>query len=146
MKKLIVLCAMVVASMGTAKAQDYNLGVGWRLGGATGGLSVKHKFSAATGVEGLFSAYWRDGFNITGLYERYVPVIGRGWNLYYGGGAHIGQWKDKFALGIDGIAGLEYHFPHTPIALSVDWKPALNLVERSEFIGSDFALAVRITF
>ena len=146
MKKLIFMIAIAAASLGVAQAQDYNWGVGVRLGGDTGGVSVKHKMNASSGLEFLGSAYWDSGFMLTGLYERYVPVIGKGFNLYYGAGAHLGSFSETFLLGADGILGLEYKFDRAPIALSLDWKPALNIVETFDFWAADFALGVRVTF
>lgn len=117
-----------------------------RFGGDTGGISVKHRFSSSHAIEGLLSTYWKDGFMVTALYERYVPVIGPGWNFYYGAGAHLGSFARTFLLGADAIVGLEYKIPGAPIALSLDWKPALNLVEVFDFWAADFALGVRYTF
>ncbi len=127
MKKLIVAILFAAATVGTSAAQDYNWAAGLRLGGDTGGISVKHKFNPSSGLELIGSAYWDNGFMVTGLYERYVPVIGKGFNFYYGAGAHIGGFDKEFLLGADGIIGLEYKFDRVPIALSFDWKPALNL-------------------
>ncbi len=146
MKKLIFTIAIAIVSMGAAQAQDYNWAVGLRLGGDTGGISVKHKMSASNGLEFLGSAYWDNGFMVTGLYERYVPVIGKGFNFYYGAGAHLGSFHKELLLGADGIIGLEYKFDRAPIALSLDWKPALNILEDVDFWGVDFALGVRVTF
>ncbi len=146
MKKLILMIVVSVSSLGVSQAQDYNWAVGFRFGGDTGGLSAKHKIDASTGFEFLGAAYWGGGFMVTGLYERYVPVIGRGFNFYYGAGAHLGGVDKEFLLGADGIVGLEYTFDAVPVSLSFDWKPALNILEAVDFWAVDFALGVRVVF
>ena len=146
MKKIVCLLAFAIASFSVVSAQDYNWGVGVRIGGGTGGASVKYKFNTANAIEGIMSAYWTNGFVVTALYERYVPVLGRGFHFYYGAGAHIGSWKKNFAFGVDGIIGLEYKFKDVPLALSLDYKPALNLFEKTKFQWADIALGIRVTF
>lgn len=146
MKKIVCCLAIAIASLTVVSAQDYNWGVGVRLGGETGGASVKYKFNSVSTIEGILGAYWSNGFTVTALYERYVPVIGQGFHFYYGGGAHIGSWKKDFSLGIDGIIGLEYKIKSTPLAFSLDYKPALNLFEKTKFQWADIALGIRVTF
>lgn len=146
MKKIIVVCAALLCFAATAGAQDYSWAAGVRLGGEMGGLSVKHKFNTTSAIEGILAMPWDDGFVVTALYERHVPVIGRGFSLYYGGGGHVGGWKHKFAFGVDGIVGLEYHVPDAPIAFSIDYKPVFNIVERTKFYLADFALGIKFTF
>lgn len=146
MKKLILTLLIATASVGAAQAQDYNWAVGLRMGGDTGGLSVKHRFNHAAALEGIASAFWDNGLMVTLLYERYIPVIGQGWNIYYGGGAHVGGIKKYTIAGVDGIAGVEYMFQRAPVALSLDWKPALDIIEDTDLRLGDFALGVRVTF
>ncbi len=146
MKKLILSIAIAVASIGAAQAQDYNWAVGLRMGGDTGGISAKHKIGPSSAIEGIASAYWDDGFMLTALYERYIPVFGQGFNFFYGAGAHLGNFDEVFILGVDGILGLEYNFARVPISLSLDWKPAFNIIEDTDFWAADIALGVRVTF
>jgi hypothetical protein len=146
MKKLLLTLAVAIASLGAAQAQGYNWAVGVRLGGDSAGASVKYRMDSSRGLEFLASSYWGGGFMLTGLYERYIPVIDRGFSFYYGAGAHLGGHEEAFALGADGIIGLEYQFDAVPLALSFDWKPMLNIAEEFGFWGGDFALGVRITF
>lgn len=73
--------------------------------------------------------------------------------MLYGFGGHLGFWDGGHArwadddrsytvLGIDGILGLEYSFVEVPICISLDWKPALNLIGHSGFLGDGGALSV----
>jgi hypothetical protein len=156
MKKLLfVLLIALFISVGT-KAQDYNTGIGLR-GGWGSGLTVKHFLGEKAAVEGILDSRWR-GFSVTGLYEIHAQAfeVDR-LNWYYGVGGHIGFWNGKNVgwadnndnytiIGVDGILGLEYNFDVIPINVSVDWKPALNLVGLSGFWGDGGAISVRYIF
>ncbi|NBC82204.1 MAG: hypothetical protein GVY19_02370 [Bacteroidetes bacterium] len=164
MKKIVIGLLLCGAWLINAKAQsDYKTSIGIRLGAANG-LTVKHFTSDATSLEGILSTRW-DGFIITGLYEINQDVFDtRNFNFYYGGGAHVGFWDlnnrptpwdsrdDEFddnsyvAIGIDGIVGLEYTFDEVPFNLSLDWKPAFNLIEDTGFWFEHFGLSVRFIF
>jgi len=94
---------------------------------------------------------------MTGLYEIHARAFDvRGLNWFYGVGAHIGQWNDDYPLldergsyavvGVDGIIGLEYEIEEIPFTLSADWKPSLNLVGYTGFVGFGGALSIRYVF
>jgi hypothetical protein len=103
------------------------------------------------------STRWH-GFNITGLYEIHnYPFAVEGLSWYYGFGGHLGFWdgyrssrfdedKTYTVIGIDGILGLEYSFVEVPICLSLDWKPALNVIGHSGFWGDGGAFSIRYAF
>jgi len=155
MKRLIILLSFVLGLSGFAAAQDYSTGIGLR-GGPFVGLSVKHFVSTKGAVEGILASRWR-GFEITGLYEVHNPfpdVDRLKW--YYGAGGHIGfyngdniRWHDEegayTVLGVDLILGLEYSFSEVPISLSLDWKPAFNIIG-SRFVADGVALSIRYIF
>lgn len=156
MKKLTIIFALFAIFAITAQAQPYETGIGLR-GGFSSGLTVKHFLNETTAVEGILSTRWR-GFNITGLYEVHKsPFAVDGLSWYYGGGGHIGfwdgshtSWADDNAsytvIGIDGVLGLEYSFVEVPLCISLDWKPAMNLIGYSGFWGDGGALSIRYTF
>jgi len=156
MKKLFIMAMVLLCFSSYSKAQDYNTAIGLR-GGLFNGLTVKHFISNNAAIEGLISSRW-SGVSITGLYEIHARAFNTtGLNWYYGAGAHIGFWDGNNAswgnddenytvIGIDGIVGLEYNIQEIPINLSLDWKPALNLIGHSGLWGDSFALSVRYTF
>ena len=156
MKKIILTLTLVIFISAYASAQDYNTGVGLRLG-FSNGLTVKHFLSQRSAVEGLLATRWR-GFEITGLYEVHNQAfeVDR-LNWYFGGGAHIGFWNgdntnwgdtgtNYTLIGIDGILGIEYNFSEVPINLSLDWKPGFNLTGYTGFWGDGGALSIRYIF
>ena len=169
MKKLFTLLTLAICLFALkpsqATAQSYNTAIGIRLGYHYG-LSVKHFMKSNMALEGIFSTrgygnkHWDHfGWNLTGLLKwqnQFATAKGLSW--YAGIGAHIGRWHaahyDKrwndnayhFVFGLDGVLGLEFAIPSTPIALSLDWKPAFDMVGGSHFIGDGFALTFRFGF
>lgn len=150
MKKFLFLLVATIFTTSMVSAQNYNWAIGARLGGQTSGLSVKYNLDAANTIEGVIGIPYDGGFNLLGLYERNIPVITEGFNFYYGAGVHLGSWNrhhnSDFVFGIDGIVGLEYKIKSIPLALSVDYKPALNIIGHTGFYWGDVALGIKITF
>jgi hypothetical protein len=135
---------------------DYRTAIGLRLNGGAG-LTVRHFLKNDCSLEGILYTRW-GGVNITGLYQISYPVFNEpGFNFYFGGGGHIGFWDrsatpwwnddryndTRMVIGIDGQLGIEYTFQNIPLNLSLDWKPAINLVGITNFWGSDVGLSVR---
>lgn len=156
MKKISVLLIGFLFFVTVAGAQDYNTGIGIR-GGLSNGITIKHFLDSNKALEGLLSTRW-DGFHITALYEIHdqafdTPRL----NWYYGFGGHIGFWDgDKnhrwfedgshTVIGVDGIIGLEYNIEPIPFNLSLDWKPAINLIGHTGLWADNFALSIRYIF
>lgn len=153
MKKVIILTTLILGSF-LVKGQDYKTAVGIR-GGLSNGITVKHFISGTNSVEGILSTRWK-GFNITGLYQFNNSLPEAGLNWYYGFGGHVGFWDGRYnnwftdnrtytVIGVDGIIGIEYTFQPIPLNISLDYKPAFNLIGYSGFWGDEFAISVRYT-
>ncbi len=149
---LIITLAFFV---GNVSAQEYDQAIGARLGIGTG-ITYKKSISDNASLEAIAMFYY--GINLTGLYEinRYAAFDVDRLNWYYGGGAHVGSYrgyrrgfitglenKSSISLGLDGIVGIEYNFIEVPINISLDWKPAFELVGSTGFWGDNVALSVR---
>ena len=157
MRKVFLLTVFMSFWCLAASAQHaYKAGVGVRLNYGYG-LSVKYNMTQKKSVEGIVYTRWR-GINITGLYEIHAPAFKTaGWRWYYGIGGHIGVWRDGprygnpwfdgpgpyTVLGADGILGLEYTFKEIPLNLSLDWKPAINLIGYQGLWLDDVAVTAR---
>lgn len=154
MKKVLLLTALILCS-DHCFSQYYRNSVGFRLGGSTG-VTFKG-FYTESGAYEILASGRNDGFQVTGLYETYVPAkLSQNLFIYYGVGAHLGFERYEgnrvvraelnnvspgtirninppkyFSMGIDAIAGLEYRFA-APITLAVNVKP------RFSFIGMRF--------
>ncbi|MVN90339.1 hypothetical protein [Mucilaginibacter aquatilis] len=157
---LIAFIACIVLSQQSAKAQSYKSAVGLKFGGYENGLSGKYFLNETNAIEGVLGIR-KNGIVITGLYQFYqnaFDVAQLRW--YYGAGAHIGGMGDgrykRFGgddeyynggilLGADAVLGLEYVIPESPIALSVDLNPRLEL-GRGPFFDLAPGLGIKYTF
>lgn len=157
MKKYILTIILALSLAGLASAQQYETGIGLR-GGLYNGATIKHFIGGKTAVEGIVSTRWQ-GFNITGLYEihKWSAFDVDRLNWYFGVGGHLGFWNGTYTtwgdngtsyvvIGVDGILGIEYNFEEIPINLSLDWKPAMNLIGYTGFWGDGGAFSVRYIF
>ncbi len=150
MRKLrAIMLISLLAAAGNLQAQDYFFGLGLRGGGIASGLDAKINFDPSNSMQMTLGL--AGGVCFYGLYERQVPVIREGFHFFYGAGAHAGTWswdknKDRFTFGFDVIAGLEYKIRNYPIALSIDYKPCVNVTGDTGFKAYDFGLALRYTF
>ena len=162
MKK--TLYALTIAVVGScfialeSQGQDYRNAIGGRFGTANG-LTFKHFFNSTNAMDLIlnFRDHDRhDHFYIVGLYEVHNPIPNAGGlNWYYGGGAHVyfvnhdhgGPHNDtKGGFGIDGVLGLDYKFNDAPINLSLDWKPALDIVPDTDGDLGWFGLSIRFAW
>ncbi len=161
----ITLMFTCTFSFFSVSAEEYETGIGIRLGGVTQGLTVKHFLNTNSALEGILS-FGHHAFLVTGLYEK-QPAIDNAPGLYwlYGGGAHIGFYNgsDYFyykkqgikyyymdgessaVIGIDLILGMEYKFQKAPITIGLDIKPFFDFT--SDFPGYwDAAFTARFSF
>lgn len=160
MRKLVFTIIIAFFMLSESKAHDYNTGIGIR-GGFHNGITFKHFISDNVALEALLTSRWR-GYMFTLLYEIHKPAFSTPrLNWYYGIGGHIGSWNGKYThgywgdkykdgqytvIGVDFILGLEYNFIELPFNLSIDWKPAFNLVGHNGFWGDGGALSLRYIF
>ena len=152
MKKKFIICLLVALPF-TVSCQEYNTGLGFR-GGGLSGITIKHFVSDINAIEGILHL-WGYGFGATGLFEVHALAFNTtGLYWYYGGGVGIASWSGRywneysdnyFALGIDGIVGIEYNIQEIPINIGVDFKPRLNIIGDFGFYP-DGAISVRYLF
>lgn len=162
MKKTLLLLVSAFTLLfvaDSAKAQDYNTAVGLKFGGYENGISVKHFTNESNALEGILG-FRRGGLVITGLYEIHQPAFNtQKLKFYYGFGAHAGSigagrykklggdevFEDsKILIGADGVLGLEYVLPNSPIAFSLDLNPRVELA--GPFFDLAPGLGVKYTF
>ena len=154
MKKL--LFALLIFTTFETAAQNYNSAIGLR-GGVDSGITYKAKLNDFSAAEGIASFRYR-GVVVTGLYtiQNDWDIKGEPFQWYYGGGGHVGLFNSRnnsngfgnsfdggVIIGLDGIIGMEYTFPAAPINISLDYKPAFNLVGDVGFWWDGFSLGVR---
>lgn len=162
--KFIIAAALFTMSGGIHAQQlktghTYNTAVGVRALG-TSGLSIKHFTKHATAFEGIVGFY-PNSFSVTLMVERYSPAFDvAGLNWYYGLGGHMASRSDfgrydgryrretsELGLGVDGIFGIEYKIERIPIAVSLDFKPFLEVAtDGHAFMALDPGLGIKVTF
>jgi len=155
-KQVIILCFLLTAfTCSFGKSQTYNTGIGLR-GGLTSGITIKHFVSPRGAIEAIVSIGF-DGFQITGLYEwhkRALEINGLYW--FYGLGGHIGSYNHIclegtpcnnpfFAIGIDGILGIEWEIREIPFTVGLDFKPFIQF-PFTAYQFWDIGLSVRYVF
>ena len=143
---LMIVGSLFLFSSG-AKAQEfkpeykpnYTFALGLKFGGYENGISGKYFMTTNTALEGILG-FRAHGLVVTGLYEINQQAFGvEGFRFYYGFGAHIGgvgpgyykrfngsdqrYLDNQILLGADGVIGLEYVIPTSPIAVSLDLNP-----------------------
>lgn len=154
-RTLILTLILSGASFLGAKAQNYETSLGLR-GPLNNGITIKHFIGEQSALEGILAARYR-GFSFTGLYEKHqnaFDVDQLQW--YYGAGGHIGSWADgspwfddpgqNTVIGVDGIIGLEYTIEEIPFNISIDYKPAFNLLGHQGFWFDNGGISVRYIF
>lgn len=143
MKKFLMMAALLVATL-TVSAQDYNWAVGARAG-AFSGLTVKNN-NGSNAIEIGASWDFNQFLSVDGVYLWQQPVIADGFSFYYGAGPYVGLWDKAFALGAEGVVGLEYKIPSVPIAFSLDYRPGINVLPDLNPNLVNFGLGVKFCF
>lgn len=81
------------------------------------------------------------------IYDFAVESIFRSPDLHYYAGVGLTTlFASEFKLGVMGELGIQYSFPRTPVSLSLDYRPAIMVIEKMDFIYGNFGLNVRYTF
>ncbi|MFN0031680.1 MAG: hypothetical protein ACKVOR_05935 [Flavobacteriales bacterium] len=151
-----LMIATAVASYGQRGMLDNHIGARFGLGS---GVSFQHRFTDEYCIEVLAIGRY-GGLNLTGLYHVHNPFFDvRSIKWYIGGGGHTGIYSQRarnfenetgntITLGLDGIIGLEYYFHDMPLQMSIDWKPAFNLISSGQTFNEwdCGALSVRYRF
>ena len=158
---MIAICLGFLLMAQRANAQDYKWAAGLKFGGYESGFSGKYFIESNRALEGIIG-FRRQGVVVTGLYEIHQTAFKvENLKFYYGFGAHfgsIGRGENKFFFnedrkyydarllaGADGVLGLEYLIPKSPIAVSLDLNPRVELATGPNF---DLApgLGIKYTF
>jgi len=142
MKKLLFIALISLAMTGFAGAQE--------LGVRFGDISSANNFA----IDGIFSSgkfsrihadlsFGDGGVGVDALWDFiYKPLGVESFNWYLGAGPYI-RIDEPFWLGVAGEVGLEYKFKGAPIALGLDWRPSVSIIEETDFHPGGFGLNIR---
>lgn len=140
MKKVLLFIAVIIASYSFSNAQE----IGIRFGDVSAGnVAIDGIFSTGKFSRVHADVSFGDGLGIDALWDFiYRPLGDETINWYAGVGPYI-QIDDPFWLGVAGEIGLEYRFDAVPIALGVDWRPSLSIIETTDIYFGGFGFNIR---
>jgi len=148
----LVITLLLTSVSASLHAQPYDQSIGVRVGSANGVSYQKFLGRSHNALEAML-VYRRGGARLIGMMEHHIE-LGRRTDtyLYVGIGGHVGAngvlHTDEFnktVYGVDFMAGLQYVFPYSPIAVSVDLKPMIELNGGMVFSGNNLGASLRIT-
>jgi hypothetical protein len=143
MKKIVLVIAVVFVTCSYSFGQE----VGLRFGNiSAGNVAIDGIFSTSKFTRIHADVSFGHGVGVDVLWDfLYRPVGGEAFNWYLGAGPYI-QIADPFWLGVVGEAGLEYRFNQVPIAIGLDWRPTVSIIESTNFYADVFGFNVRYVF
>jgi hypothetical protein len=137
---LVLLCSIGLS--GIVNAQELGLRFGDTVGNT---VAIDGVFAMSSGRIHADVSFG-DGVGVEALYDFIYGQLGQeAFNYYIGAGAFTWLWKD-FNLGISGELGIEYHFTGLPLALGLDWRPSLQIVDQTNFTLGRFGVNIRYVF
>ena len=144
-----------------ASGQRYGTAVGIRMGnsdyGRTLGISAQQRIFDKISLEGILQSDFNLNTTLSLLLEKHNPIISKRFNYYYGAGVSFGReastFKDEVnkelvqtygnsTVGVDLIGGVELTVANT--AISLDYKPNVNISGRNEFYRGQVGISARI--
>lgn len=152
-KVLAILFTLACMSslLSTAIAQPFDRSLGIRVGSANGLSYQQFLGRSNTGFESLF-VYRRGGARVIGMVTQHIPIGGRSSDtyFYFGLGGHVGmngfffeEKHNRSVAGIDAMAGFMYDFYHSPISVSIDIKPMIELWGTRTLSGNNAGFTLR---
>ena len=140
---ILAFCLAFLLVANRSNAQDYKWAAGLKFGGYESGISGKYFMQSNVALEGIIG-FRNRGAVVTGLYEIHQTAFNvDNLKFYYGFGAHFGSvgrgenlffttaerkyYDASLLVGADGVLGLEYIIPKSPIAVSLDLNPRVEL-------------------
>ncbi|PIF06444.1 MAG: outer membrane insertion C- signal [Draconibacterium sp.] len=137
--------SIVAGSVAAGSAQE----IGIRFGGTTGSYGAAIDAVFSTGQFNRVHAdlgFYSGNIGVDALWNFiYRPLGSEVFNWYLGVGPSL-FLGDGFELGASGEIGVEYLFSTVPVAIGLDWRPTLWIIEDTRFGGDSFGLNVRFVF
>ncbi|TDQ76996.1 hypothetical protein [Sphingobacterium yanglingense] len=164
LRNLLFVAVLLFIGKDSFAQLDSQHAIGARFGSATG-INYRYTLSPDRAVEAIMSIQSNsrtNRFRLVGLYQFHKP-INDDFSWYYGFGGSVGSYTQKayrdyqngrdypkdseVALSIDGVIGVEYRIPTTPLSISLDLKPYFDFIQESSIRLIDpFGFSVRYKF
>lgn len=143
-KQILLLSAFGLFFSHEAYAQELGLRFGNSLGNK-GSVAIDGVFAL-----GKFSRIHADvsfgnGVGLEAIWDIIAKPIPNSPISWYAGFGPSLYLSSPFGLGVAGEIGLEYRFEDVPIALGLDYRPTVILVETTGFV-SNFGFNIRYVF
>ncbi len=85
-----------------------------------------------------------DGLAISALYDFKMNIVDS-FDWYFGFGGELGLFDD-FTLAAAGEIGIEYAIQEFPVTFGIDYRPAIGLIGRDDFLGGQYGINIRYRF
>lgn len=93
------------------------------------------------------SVSFGDNVGIDAIYDFAVnPVFNNSGFYYYTGIGLTSLFASDFKLGVMGELGFEYKFRSVPIAAGLDYRPAVIVLDKMDFVYANFGFNFRYIF
>lgn len=142
--RILVVSAFFLICSFTGKAQE----IGVRLGNVSAGnVAIDGIFSMGEFSRLHGDISFGDGVAADLLWDFFCqPIYDESLNWYMGAGAFLGAYDDDFNIGGAFEIGLEYRFEEVPIAIGLDYRPKLEIIDETKFDWESFGLNIRYVF
>ncbi len=142
MKRFLLLVLLFILALQPGKSQE----LGVRFGNVVGNYAAVDLVWAFKAGRIHADVSFGDGVGAEVLYDFLYGRLGDD-NLFYYVGLGAFAWiGDPFGLGVPAEAGLEYRFQSVPLALGLDWRPAFQILDDTDFYFDRFGLNLRFVF
>lgn len=127
MLRCLLLFISILIISTELQAQQYGNALGIRVDRNTVGINFKQRVFKFSTVDAIMAFNLEEGY-LKGLYSIHKPILYKGLNYYYGGGAHAGIYRGVGPyIGLDLTVGLELKVPVLPLLVSADFTPSVHL-------------------
>ncbi|MGA9270435.1 MAG: hypothetical protein WBV45_07425 [Lutimonas sp.] len=141
--KKIVLLLLVLACCAQLEAQE----VGLRFGDMDGNNIAIDAVVPIKNTRIHTSVSFGDNVGLDVLYDFVVaPVFKKSGFNYYAGIGLTSLFASDFKLGVMGELGFEYRFRSVPLVAGLDYRPAVIVVDKMDFVYANFGFNFRYVF
>lgn len=146
MKKFLLAFILLFVGINSLNLNAQQWGIGARMGywdGSAFSLDVK-KYNPSSSMEFIGTYYDNNNLEFTFLYQ-WKREFAENFNFYFGYGASVADYDHDLGVAFDGVLGVEWFIPYSPLTVAIDWIPQLRLIPETKFCGN-FSFILKYTF
>jgi hypothetical protein len=160
-RSILFISIILISAFSEVKAQRYGTTLGIRMGNnqisRTFGITAQQRIADHASLEAILQSDFNLNSTFSILAKKHHPIISKRFNYFYGAGLSLGKEESYLknesdqtiirtygnnTTGVDLIGGIEMTLLNTVISL--DYKPNINLVGRSEFYRGQVGVSARM--